>query len=96
MHAVVRSYSGNGAKELMDALEKHKADVEKVIRSVKGFVSYSLIRTADGGISVSVCQDKAGAAESNLKAREWVKQNASNTGVGAPEISEGSVILSLK
>jgi hypothetical protein len=46
MHAVIRTYSGNGAKELVDAIEKNKAEVEKLIRSVKGFVSYSLVRTA--------------------------------------------------
>ncbi len=48
MHAVIRTYSGKGAKELFDVLEKSKADVEKLIRSVKGFVSYSLVRTAGG------------------------------------------------
>jgi hypothetical protein len=41
MHAVVRSYSGKGAKGLFDVLEKNKADVEKTIRSVKGFVNYT-------------------------------------------------------
>jgi hypothetical protein len=50
MHAVIRTYSGEGAKELLDVLEKRKSDVESVIRSVKGFANYSLIRTEDGGI----------------------------------------------
>ena len=70
MHAVVRTYSGKGAKELFDVLEKRKSDVEKLMRSVKGFVSYSLVRTADGGFSVSIAQDKAGADESVKKARD--------------------------
>src|SRR6202521_5677471 len=76
MHAVVRTYSGKGAKELFDVLEKSKAEVEKLIRSVKGFVSYSLVRTADGGFSVSIAQDTAGADESVKKAKDWVKENA--------------------
>ena len=38
MHTVVRSYSGKGAKELFDVLEKNKADVEKTLRSVKSLV----------------------------------------------------------
>jgi hypothetical protein len=96
MHAVVRTYSGKGAKELFDVLEKRKTDVEKIIRSVKGFVSYALIKTADGGISVTVCNDKAGTDESLQKARDWIKENASNVGAGAPAVSEGSVILHLK
>jgi len=78
MHAVVRTYSGEGAKELFDLLEKRKSDVESLIRTVKGFVSYSLVRTADGGISVTVCQDKAGADDSVQKAKDWIGGNASN------------------
>ena len=74
MHAVIRTYSGQGAKELFDLLEKRKSDVESLIRSVKGFVSYSLVRTGDGGISVTVCQDKAGADDSVQKAKDWIGQ----------------------
>jgi hypothetical protein len=96
MHAVMRTYSGKGAKELFDLLEQRKPDVEKLMRSVKGFVGYSLVRTADGGFSVSIAQDKAGADESVQKARDWVKQNAANTGASAPAVSEGSVILQIK
>jgi len=64
MHAVVRMYSGAGGKTLIDVLEERKKEVEDLIRPVKGFVSYSLFRTADGGASVTVCQDKAGTDES--------------------------------
>ena len=96
MHAVVRNYTGRGAKELFDILEQRKADVEKVMRSVKGFQSYTLARTPDGGFSVSVFQDKAGTDESSQKAADWVKQNASGSGVGAPQVSQGSVIFQLK
>jgi hypothetical protein len=38
MHAVVRKYSGKEAKELAELLEKRKADVEAIMRGVKGFV----------------------------------------------------------
>ena len=95
MHAVLRTYSGKGAKELFDVIEKNKTDVEKVLRSVKGFVGYSLVRTSNGGVSITVCQDKAGTAESSAKAKDWIKQNASKAGASAPVITEGSVILHL-
>lgn len=96
MYAVVRTYSGKGAKELFDVLEKRKSEVENVIRPVKGFVSYTLARSGDGGFSVTVCQDKAGTDESIQAAREWVAKNAGNTGVGAPKVSEGPVIIQAK
>lgn len=96
MHTVVRTYSGKGSKELFDILEKRKAEVESLMRSVKGFVSYTLARSGDGGVSVTVCQDKAGTDESVQKAKEWVAKNAGNTGVGAPRVSDGAVMIHLK
>ncbi|WP_262298292.1 hypothetical protein [Microvirga sesbaniae] len=96
MHAVIRTYSGQGAKELFDLLEKRQSDVEGLMRTVTGFVGYSLIRTGDGGITVTVCQDKAGTDESVQKAREWVGQNASDIGASAPKVTDGPVILHLK
>jgi hypothetical protein len=96
MQTVVRTYAGKGAKELFDVLAKHTADVEKLLRSVKGFVGYTLVRSSDGGFSVTTCQDKAGIDESVQKAKEWIAKNAESVGAAAPKISEGSVIVHLK
>ena len=96
MHAVIRTFSGSGATKLLDLLESRKSEVEALIRPVKGFVSYSLIRTADGGVSVTVCQDKAGTEESSHVARQWIAKNAADLGVSPPAVVEGSVILQLK
>ena len=96
MHAVLRNYSGTGTNALFDVIERNKAEVEKVIRPIKGFVSYSLVRTSKGGFSVTVCQDKAGTDESIRAARDWIAKNAGKTGAAAPTVSEGTVMLHLK
>lgn len=96
MHAVVRNYSGPGAKELFDLLDEHKSEVESLLRTVPGLVSYTMLHTDDGGATVTVCQDKAGTDESVRVAREWIQENASGAGASPPSISEGSVIVSLK
>ncbi|SAL06345.1 hypothetical protein AWB78_08021 [Caballeronia calidae] len=96
METVIRRFSGKGAKEFMDLLEQRAGEVEERMRSIKGFVGYTLARTGDGGFSVTVCQDKAGADASIQQAKDWIAKNAASTGVGAPEITEGSVILYLK
>lgn len=95
MHAVVRQYTGNGAKDLMDVLEARKTDVEALIRGVNGFVAYQLIRTSDGGLSVTICQDKAGTDESLKVASDWIRQNATIAGLAAPTVSEGNVIVQI-
>jgi len=95
MHAVIRMYSGAGGTKLIDLLQERKGEVEALIRSVEGFVSYSLIRTTDGGASVTVCRDKAGTEESMRIAREWIGNNASNLAASPPTVVEGPVILQL-
>jgi hypothetical protein len=96
MHAVMRDYSGVGAKKLFDVLEKKTAEVENIIKPIKGFVSYSLIRTARGGFSITICEDKAGTDESIRAARDWIANNAREARASAPKVSEGAVILHLK
>jgi hypothetical protein len=98
MHTVIRAYSGAGAKELFDLLERRTPEIESLMRSVQGFVSYTLARSEDGefGFSVTVCHDKTGIEESSQKAKDWIAQNAAGNGAGAPTISEGLVILHVK
>ena len=92
MHSVVRSYSGAGGKSFSICSPSARQTLK---RSFEGLVAYTLVQTAHGGISVTVCQDKAGTGESLQRAREWIQANASGTGVSAPTVSEGSVILQL-
>lgn len=95
MHTVIRAYSGAGAKELFDVLERRTGEIESLMREVNGFVSYTLARSEDGefGFSVTVCEDKLGVDESSRRARDWIGQNAAGLGASAPTISEGIVIL---
>lgn len=93
MHAVIRHYKGNS--QLFDELERRTGEVEQVIRGVPGFMSYVLVRTADGGFSVGVYEDEAGTNESTRVAADWVRQNLPELRVGPPEVIEGGVILHL-
>ena len=96
MYAVIRTYSGAGAKQLFDVLEAHKADVEATLRKVSGLVSYTLLSTGDGGMAVTVCKDKAGTDESLKIARDWIQKNASNIHANPPVVAQGSVIVQIK
>ena len=95
MYAVVRTYYGPGAKDLFDLLENRKAEVEAAIRSVPGLVSYTLVRTEEGGVAVTVCQDQAGANESTRIKKEWIQRHASELGSSLPEGEEGSVLVQI-
>ncbi len=95
MHTAVRIYSGSGAKELFDRIEKNKKEVKKLIGGVSGFVSYSLIRTDDGGVTVTVCKKKKGTDQSIQIAKDWVQKNAPDLNPSPPQISEGEVTFNI-
>jgi hypothetical protein len=92
MHAVVRTYSGQGASELFDLLAQREQDIRDLIGGVPGFVSYAAVRDGDGGVTVTVCQAKEGTDESSRRAAAWVKDNVSTT-VDPPTITEGDTVL---
>ena len=93
MHAIIRNYSDQHAKALFDLLEKNKPELEKLMRPVTGFVSYTLLRTHEGGASVTVCHAKTGADESAKVARDWIAKNATGIKVGPPKVTEGTVMV---
>lgn len=92
MYVVIRSYSGQGAAELFDALAEREEDVKELISTVPGFVSYEAFRSDGGGHTVTVCQDKDGTDESSQRAAGWVKENI-DVAVDPPTIAEGTTVL---
>jgi hypothetical protein len=92
MYAVVRSYSGQGALELFEQLEQRNDEVKDLIGGVPGFVSYTALQSSEGGVTVTVCQDKTGTDESSRRAAEWVKENVSAMS-NPPVVTEGSTVV---
>lgn len=92
MHAVIRTYSGQGTSELFEALEQHEDDVRELISGVPGFVSYAAFMVDDTGVTVTVCEEKEGTDESSKRAADWVKENV-ETEVDEPTVTEGDTVL---
>jgi hypothetical protein len=92
MYMVVRTYSGSGASELFDLLGQREQEIRDLIGGVPGFAGYAAIRKGDGGITVTLCEDKAGTDESSQRAADWVKENVTAE-ISAPEITEGDTVL---
>jgi len=89
MHVVMRSHPNT---QVADILVRHRDEVERLIRGVPGFVSWTLIRTGDTCMTATICQDKAGCDQSMLVARDWLSKNAPNT-VSTMQVQEGEVLL---
>ncbi len=92
MHTVIRHYSGTGASDLADQISAQADGVEAGIRSVPGLISYALVRMSDGCISITVCENKAGADESVRVAAEFVRDNCTAQ-ASPPVVSEGETVI---
>ena len=91
-YAVIRHYKGSS--ELIDELGRRPGEVEDLIRGVSGFQSYYWSAPTDGGFSVSVFQDQAGAEESVRAARQYIQDNIANVAGEPPEVIQGEVTIS--
>jgi hypothetical protein len=91
MYTTCRIYSN--ASELADLVEKYRTEVEGIMREVKGFQSYYLVRTTDGFTSITVCDDQAGAEETNRRAADWIKSRATGMTTTPPQIVAGSTTI---
>jgi len=91
MFASIRKY--NGAPTLADELVKRQDEIKSVLRPIRGFHAYHLLKTTDGAVSMTVCEDRAGAEESNRVAATWLKDKLPTFAARAPEISTGEVLI---
>ena len=89
MHVVMRSHPNT---EVADILVRHKDEIERLIRGVPGFVSWTLIKTGDTCMTATICRDKAGCDQSMQVARDWLGKNAPNT-LSTMQVQEGEVLL---
>ena len=92
MYATIRIYAGKS--ELSDELRRNQESVKSAIGAVPGFQAYYFVATSDGGgASITVCDDQAGAEESNRAASAWIAENLPGLSIAPPAVSAGEVII---
>ena len=87
MFASIRKYSS--APLLSDELVKHQDEIKTALRPIRGLHAYYLIKTTEGAVSLTLCEDKAGVDESNRVEATWLKDKLPT--FRAPEIATGEV-----
>ena len=93
MHTTMRYYAGN--TELADQLLERSDEIRSVISAVPGFRAYYLVKLDDATVSITVCDDEAGTAESTRVASEWIRDNMPDLASSPPMVSAGPVTLSV-
>jgi heme-degrading monooxygenase HmoA len=92
MYVSIRRYVDNPG--LADELAARSDEVKAVVEPIQGFKDYYLVKATDGTVSITICEDRAGAEESNRSAAAWIKENMPEIATSPPEISAGEVVFS--
>jgi hypothetical protein len=80
---------------LTDELVKKQDDLKAAIQPVPGFYSYNVLKTNDGAISMTVCENRAGVEESNRVEATWLKDKLPTFTTRPPEIWTGELRIHL-
>lgn len=94
MFASIRKY--NNVPAMTDELVKRHNEIQSVLQPVPGFRSYYLVKTTDGAVSLTLCDDRAGVDESNRVAAGWLKDKLPTFATHAPEITIGEVRIQIE
>jgi hypothetical protein len=90
MYATVRHYAN--AKALSDAMSANKADVQHLLSSIPGFISYAATIDGDSVTTITICEDKEACDESTRRAREWVKETVKGQ-IGSMQENGGETFM---
>ena len=98
MYGVIRRYNFKTAQD-QKAIDEFKQRIDRgylsQLQDVRGFHGYYVLSV--GGkqlVTITICDDKTGGAESTRRAAEFVKTDPIKDQLSSPEIIEGDLLLS--
>jgi hypothetical protein len=97
MYASIRRYTSKTTttKEAIDDL-KHRIEEKftPIVQEIRGFHTYGVVNVGDKElVSISIFEDRNGAAESTRRAAEFVQKDPMKDQLGKPEVLEGELLL---
>lgn len=90
-HCVVRVYNNSGP--LISAVRERESEVREIMTGTPGFVSWAIIDTGKGALSITVCDDKVGTDDSSARAAAWIKANLRDAKIDPPQMLEGEQVV---
>ena len=90
MHTRISLYTGISGHS--GRFAARRTELEALMRSVPGLVSYQLLETAEGVAAVAVCHDRAGCEECTRRTQRWVDTNLTDVAGRSPLVVGGDVI----
>ena len=97
MYATIRRYSTKTGTS-KDTIDSFKRRIEEnyvpKLSEIRGFHSYGVLSVGNNELlSISIFEDRQGAAESTRKAAEFVQKDPFKDQLSKPEVLEGELLL---
>ena len=97
MYATIRRYTPktSTSKETIDEL-KHRIEEKftPIVQEIRGFHTYGVVNVGNKELlSISIFEDRNGAAESTRKSAEFVQRDPLKDQLGKPEVLEGELLV---
>ena len=89
MHSVIQNFTGSPS--FTEELKKKMKDLESDVSSVPGFIAFYCLKTADGGVIVTVCDERFGCDEATRRTASFIKKNLPSLKLGTPHTLGGEV-----
>ena len=81
----------NEVPTLVEELVKRQDEIKSVLTPIRGFHAYYLLKSSNGALSMTVCEDRAGVEESNRVASTWLKDKLPTLANRTPEVTIGEL-----
>jgi hypothetical protein len=93
MHAMIRVFLGMAGQA--GRFAAHRVELETLMGSAPGILSFHLIETAEGVATVFVCQDRAAADEATKRLVRWTDDRLPDLSHREPLVVGGNVIATM-
>lgn len=97
MYATIRRYTprtGATREAIEDLRHRIEENFLPTVQDIRGFHSYGVLNAGNKEIlSISVFENREGAAESTRKAAEFVQKDPFKDQLGRPEVIEGELMV---
>jgi hypothetical protein len=92
MYATIRNYAS--AAGLADAVAENRDEILGIFGGIDGFRHYFIVKTGpESAVSITVCDDQAGAEATNEAARDYIASKLTALSVSPPEVHVGEVAM---
>ena len=96
MYATIRRYTPktSTSKDIDDLKRRIEEKFTPIVQEIRGFHTYGVVNVGNKDlVSISIFEDRNGAAESTRRAAEFVQKDPLKDQLGKPEVLEGELLV---